>query len=92
MLWRWPDALKDVTNVPTVPTRSQSILSKLGKISQELTVEKAFQSWEWKAWSPLPVSFSRCDSELTAAGILLGVDYSVVTVQLKFVFLPDISR
>ena len=49
-------------------------------------------SWEWKAWSPLPVSFSRCDSELTAAGILLGVDYSVVTVQLKFVFLPDISR
>ena len=28
--------LNDVTNVPT---RSQSILSKLGKISQELTVE-----------------------------------------------------
>ena len=28
--------LKDVTNVPT---RSQSILSKLGKICQELTVE-----------------------------------------------------
>ena len=33
--------LKDVTNVnvTNVPTRSQSILSKLGKICQKLTVE-----------------------------------------------------
>ena len=50
--------LKDVTNVPT---RSQSILSKLGKIRQELTVENVlnngardtcFTKWNFEIWAP----------------------------------------
>ena len=51
--WRLSSLIKDVTK--SMPTRSQSILSKLGKISQELTVENVHvvndgvrDAWTWK--------------------------------------------
>ena len=67
MPWGWPDMTN--VNVTNVPTHSQSILSKLGKICQKLTVENGYNTWKsaidygHRIWSPpnqLLVGKSQC--------------------------------